>query len=312
MRSSSGGGCSTQLDGVPAQLRGHVAHPVLEPGQLVGPRDRTVADRRTRAPAGSRGTRPSAMRSGRSPWVTVTRRVETSGRRAPGRPPDPAVLGGARLDEVRVQGVRELARHGGARREQGLRDRLPAEDAVEAARLADDPEAIGRSTRLELERVRAVHRARGGSPARALRRRRAAGSSSSEASEVTGTMASTRAAVRCLSRRGACETIRSESHAGARSKGVPPMLSGEKILITGPAGRIAFGLARSLAADNEVWGIARFGDPATREKVEALGVTTRTRRHRERRLRRPAHRLHLPAPPRRRLQRRTTTTRRCG
>ena len=54
------------------------------------------------------------------------------------------------------------------------------------------------------------------------------------------------------------------------------MLSGEKILITGPAGRIAFGLARSLAADNEVWGIARFSDPATRDKVEELGVTTRT------------------------------------
>jgi nucleoside-diphosphate-sugar epimerase len=57
---------------------------------------------------------------------------------------------------------------------------------------------------------------------------------------------------------------------------VPPVLSGEKILITGPAGRIAFGLARSLVADNEVWGIARFSDAATREKVEALGVTTRT------------------------------------
>ena len=54
------------------------------------------------------------------------------------------------------------------------------------------------------------------------------------------------------------------------------MLRGEKVLITGPAGRIAFGLARSLAADNEVWGIARFSDPATREQVEALGVTTRT------------------------------------
>jgi nucleoside-diphosphate-sugar epimerase len=53
-------------------------------------------------------------------------------------------------------------------------------------------------------------------------------------------------------------------------------LSGEKILITGPAGRIAFGLARSLVAENEVWGIARFGDPVTRTKVEALGVTTRT------------------------------------
>jgi nucleoside-diphosphate-sugar epimerase len=53
------------------------------------------------------------------------------------------------------------------------------------------------------------------------------------------------------------------------------MLSGEKILITGPAGRIAFGLARSPAGDNEVWGIARFSDPATRNKVEALQVTTR-------------------------------------
>ena len=47
------------------------------------------------------------------------------------------------------------------------------------------------------------------------------------------------------------------------------MLSGEKILITGPAGRIASGLARSLAPDNEVWGIARFSDPAARERVEA-------------------------------------------
>ena len=53
------------------------------------------------------------------------------------------------------------------------------------------------------------------------------------------------------------------------------MLSGEKVLITGPAGRIAFGLARSLAAANEVWGVARFTDPATRDKVDALGVTTR-------------------------------------
>jgi nucleoside-diphosphate-sugar epimerase len=54
------------------------------------------------------------------------------------------------------------------------------------------------------------------------------------------------------------------------------MLSGEKILITGPAGRIAFGLARSLVGDNEVWGVARFSDPATRDQVAALGVTTRT------------------------------------
>lgn len=53
------------------------------------------------------------------------------------------------------------------------------------------------------------------------------------------------------------------------------MLTDEKVLITGPAGRIAFGLARSLSQDNEVWGIARFGDPTTRGRVDDLGVTTR-------------------------------------
>ena len=53
------------------------------------------------------------------------------------------------------------------------------------------------------------------------------------------------------------------------------MLSGEKVLITGPGGRIAYGIAKTLAADNEVWGIARFSDPAVRDEVEALGVTTR-------------------------------------
>jgi nucleoside-diphosphate-sugar epimerase len=54
------------------------------------------------------------------------------------------------------------------------------------------------------------------------------------------------------------------------------MLRDEKILITGPAGRIAFGLARSLVAENDVWGIARFSDPQTHAQVEELGVTTRT------------------------------------
>jgi nucleoside-diphosphate-sugar epimerase len=53
------------------------------------------------------------------------------------------------------------------------------------------------------------------------------------------------------------------------------VLNGERILITGPAGRIAFGLAKTLAAENEVWGIARFSDAAAREEVDALGVTTR-------------------------------------
>jgi nucleoside-diphosphate-sugar epimerase len=51
-------------------------------------------------------------------------------------------------------------------------------------------------------------------------------------------------------------------------------LSGEKILITGPAGQIAFPLARYLADDNDVWGIARFSEEGSRERVDALGVTT--------------------------------------
>ncbi|MBW1687552.1 MAG: NAD(P)-dependent oxidoreductase [Deltaproteobacteria bacterium] len=52
-------------------------------------------------------------------------------------------------------------------------------------------------------------------------------------------------------------------------------LRGEKILVTGPAGQIAFPLASRLAGDNEVWGIARFGDRRTRERVETAGIQTR-------------------------------------
>jgi nucleoside-diphosphate-sugar epimerase len=52
-------------------------------------------------------------------------------------------------------------------------------------------------------------------------------------------------------------------------------LKGEKILVTGPAGQIAFPLCQSLVADNEVWGIARFSDAATREQADGIGVTTR-------------------------------------
>ena len=53
-------------------------------------------------------------------------------------------------------------------------------------------------------------------------------------------------------------------------------LSDKRLLITGPAGQIAFPLVEHLARDNEVWGIARFGDAATRERVEAVGCTTRS------------------------------------
>jgi nucleoside-diphosphate-sugar epimerase len=50
------------------------------------------------------------------------------------------------------------------------------------------------------------------------------------------------------------------------------MLSGEKILLTGPAGQIGFPLARHLAADNEVWGLARFADEAALARVKSVGV----------------------------------------
>ena len=50
-------------------------------------------------------------------------------------------------------------------------------------------------------------------------------------------------------------------------------LRGEKILITGATGKIAFPIARALAADNEVWGAARLRDPADRDRLVAAGVT---------------------------------------
>src|SRR6516164_3994578 len=53
------------------------------------------------------------------------------------------------------------------------------------------------------------------------------------------------------------------------------MISGEKILVTGPAGQIGFGIAETLAKSNEVWGIARFSKPDERAKLDALGVKTR-------------------------------------
>jgi nucleoside-diphosphate-sugar epimerase len=52
-------------------------------------------------------------------------------------------------------------------------------------------------------------------------------------------------------------------------------LRGKRILVTGPAGQIGFPLARALARDNEVWGIARFGDAAGRQRCEAEGIRTR-------------------------------------
>ena len=53
-------------------------------------------------------------------------------------------------------------------------------------------------------------------------------------------------------------------------------MRGAKILITGPTGQVASPIALALAADNEVWGIARFTNPAAREALEKSGVRCET------------------------------------
>ncbi|WP_422746011.1 NAD-dependent epimerase/dehydratase family protein [Mycobacterium sp. WMMD1722] len=54
------------------------------------------------------------------------------------------------------------------------------------------------------------------------------------------------------------------------------MLESEKILVTGATGKIAFPIARALAAHNEVWGAARLRDPADRRKLTDAGITPLT------------------------------------
>jgi nucleoside-diphosphate-sugar epimerase len=49
-------------------------------------------------------------------------------------------------------------------------------------------------------------------------------------------------------------------------------LKGEKVLITGLTGQVAQPIARALAADNEVWGAARFRSKRTRAALEESGV----------------------------------------
>lgn len=51
------------------------------------------------------------------------------------------------------------------------------------------------------------------------------------------------------------------------------VLDGQKILITGATGKIAYPIARALAQRNEVWGAARFSKPGDRDKLAAVGVT---------------------------------------
>ena len=53
----------------------------------------------------------------------------------------------------------------------------------------------------------------------------------------------------------------------------PKRLQRQKILITGPTSQVALPVTLGLAAANDVWGIARFSDPAARERLEVAGVT---------------------------------------
>jgi nucleoside-diphosphate-sugar epimerase len=50
------------------------------------------------------------------------------------------------------------------------------------------------------------------------------------------------------------------------------VLDGEKVLVTGVTGKIAFPIARALAARNEVWGVARLRGDADVERVTGAGI----------------------------------------
>ncbi|MFC3172841.1 NAD-dependent epimerase/dehydratase family protein [Novosphingobium bradum] len=52
------------------------------------------------------------------------------------------------------------------------------------------------------------------------------------------------------------------------------MISGAKILVTGATGSVGGSLARYLTPHNEVWGAARFTDPARRQAQEEAGIKT--------------------------------------
>jgi len=52
------------------------------------------------------------------------------------------------------------------------------------------------------------------------------------------------------------------------------VISGERILVTGASGTIGTALALHLAAENDVWGIARFADAVTRDKEHFSAVAT--------------------------------------
>ncbi len=54
------------------------------------------------------------------------------------------------------------------------------------------------------------------------------------------------------------------------------VLSDKRILVTGPSGQIGLPLVQFLAKQNDVWGVARFNEPGSRENLESIGLTTRS------------------------------------
>ena len=50
------------------------------------------------------------------------------------------------------------------------------------------------------------------------------------------------------------------------------MIEGEKILITGPTGQVAYAIAVELAKKNDVHALARFGKPGSRDRLERHGM----------------------------------------
>lgn len=53
-------------------------------------------------------------------------------------------------------------------------------------------------------------------------------------------------------------------------------MRGSKILVVGATGQVAGPIARALAVDNEVWGIARFTDTTARANLELAGIRCQT------------------------------------
>ena len=51
------------------------------------------------------------------------------------------------------------------------------------------------------------------------------------------------------------------------------MLKNARLLMTGLTGQLAGSIAAILAPHNEIYGLARYSKPGSREAVEALGIT---------------------------------------